>query len=89
MPRGRTAGYQRETLTMAIDAIEMTTIQRTALVMYHLAVLRLRLSTTDVARITGVSDRGALYIMHKISGTSVPLAFVHGEWYLLVEDCET
>ncbi len=65
---------------------EMTTIQRTALVMYNLGVLRKRLCTNEVARITGVTDRGARYIMHMISGTNVPLAFLHGEWFLAGDD---
>lgn len=66
---------------------DLTTIQRTALVMYHIGVRRKRLSTSDVARITGVTDRGALYIMHMISGThEVPLVFAHGKWYLSDEE---
>lgn len=71
---------------MDADKRELTTIQRTALVMYHMAVLGKRLSTRDVASITGVTERGALYIMHMISGTKVPLAFSHGEWHLLDDD---
>lgn len=72
-----------------IDEIkcDLTTIQRTALVMFHLGVLNRRLSTSDVADLTGVTDRGALYIMHMISGThEVPLVFAHGKWYLSDEE---
>jgi hypothetical protein len=69
---------------------DLTTIQRTALVMHHLGVLRRRLSTSDVAELTGVTDRGALYIMHMISGTyDVPLAFSHGRWFLLFDDVDS
>lgn len=66
---------------------DLTTIQRTALVMYQIGVLRKRLSTSEVADLTGVTDRGALYIMHMISGIhQVPLAFAHGHWFLLEDD---
>lgn len=72
---------------MSDERDDLTTIQRTALVMYQIGVLRKRLSTSDVADLTGVTDRGALYIMHMISGThEVPLAFAHGRWFLLTED---
>jgi len=64
----------------------MTTIQRTALIMFHLTALGKRLSTADVARLAGVSERGGLYIMHRISGADVPLAFAHGKWYLMLDD---
>lgn len=75
--------------TVCVLEGEMTTIQRTALLVYHLAVLGKRMTTGEVAQLVGVSERGALYIMHRISGThEVPLAYVHGQWFLLkdVED---
>lgn len=70
-----------------VELCDLTTIQRTALVMYHIGVRRKRLSTSEVADITGVTDRGALYIMHMISGMhEVPLVFAHGKWYLSEEE---
>lgn len=65
---------------------ELTAHQRSALVMYHFAVLGKRMSTRDVALLVGVSERGALYILHRISGADVPLAFMHGQWFLLRDE---
>lgn len=62
---------------------ELTAHQRSALVTFHLGVLGKRLSTREIAQLTGVTERGALYLLHRISGTDVPLAFAHGQWYII------
>lgn len=65
---------------------EWTAHQRSALVVFHLGVLGKRMTTAEIAALVGVTTRGALYIMHRVSGTDIPIAFLHGKWLMLIED---
>jgi hypothetical protein len=57
---------------------EYTAVQRGVLVMYWL-MLGFRLRTRDVARLTGMSQRGAFDLLVNMS-VSVPIYEEHGEW---------
>lgn len=67
----------------ASERRELTAHMRSALVVFHLGVLGKHMTTKEIAALVGVSERGSLYILHRISATDVPLAYVRGKWFML------
>jgi len=64
---------------------ELLSQQRAALVVYHLGVLGRCYTTEEIAALVGLSHRGALYLMEKLSGIyGVPVTQLDdGRWLML------
>lgn len=65
------------------DCSEMTPQQRAGLVVWLLGRGH-SFTTMEIARITGLTDRGASYMMEGLS-RNLPLVFEHSRWKLLTE----
>jgi len=63
---------------------ELLAQQRAAIIVYHLGVLGRCYTTEEIAALVGLSYRGALYLMDKMSGIErVPVVKVDGKWMIL------
>jgi hypothetical protein len=69
----------------AVEFVEdLSSQQRAAIVMYHLGTLGHCYTTEEIAALVGLTYRGALYLMDKMSGIErVPVVKVDGKWMIL------
>lgn len=60
--------------------------QRAAIIIYHLGVLGRCYTTDEIAVLVGLSYRGALHLMDKLSGIErLPMAKLNGKWMILTK----
>jgi len=63
---------------------ELLPQQRAAILIYHLTALRRCYTTEEVARLVGLTRRGALYLLDNLSAVhGLPLTRVDGHWMIL------
>ena len=63
---------------------ELLAQQRSAIIVYHLGVLGRCYTTEEIAALVGLSYRGALYLMDKLSGIErLPVVKIDGKWLML------
>jgi hypothetical protein len=64
---------------------ELTSQQRSAILVYHFVVYGAKLTTQECADLIGLTERGALYLLDILSSThGLPLAKIDGRWMMLV-----